>query len=1024
MSTTQAIILTQDLVYAEKLINNLYGLGYDSLLSSNNTECLDLTLKLQPQILIWGEELDIHSKKRIREIKNSEGGSAITVIALSNAASIELYEKIEAQHYGIDDIILKNTDFAELKSRIYTHRIYAKELEHFNKKTDRYRQLSDITFNLMLSQGLDNLVDIGTEYLVHVYANYFLIFCVYTPTLDDFSYFNINPLKLKTGINPEHIRNHPVWQEYFLNKPVMEQEEITALPLLKCLRDWGFDFEKVQQFPLQYKGKTLGVLLLSFSAGKIFEPDDQLMLTAFTQALAYRITEIRRFYGLDRHSQKVVSDLSSFFQRPTNDEILVALSQQLNTMLQTDICLFMNYHEGFRFLYPKVLYQGESTINQLEKEKPPVLLIKDFPTFENVLTEKRRLLFDLVRQDTAVDLKNLPGFHEFSVKNIVIFPISVAQNVQGFFVLGRESIIKKFTKQEIDNAEQMINLATESLEENDILRQAKLTVKQLERIFELGTELTLDVSIDNILKKICAAVRRTLGWNVVILDIRDPYKGNYKTVNILGMPEKDYQALIKSTQQPLFEKRINSAYKIANSYFFDHTRPGQSAGDSGNVSYKQMVGTEWNDQDWIYVPISSRGNVLGMISLNDPVERLRPTEDRLRSIEFFANQAAVVIENAQLFEQLKSSELRYRILAETMTMGLVTCDLKGRILYVNNSLTRTLKYNDKAELLQKKIYDLSESNSVHKIEKEVMRAISTEDLRPDQKAENSGAEIELIARDKETIPFMMYTSPLYQQDQRVGFFGVLSDLRNQKKIERMRADFNSMIVHDLRSPLNIIQGYVDIVRTEVVGKVNEEQAELLGIAKENVFKLLRLIENFLIASKLEAGHMEIQPELNSINSMLETVYDHFQVLTKEKEIKFIKELDENIPYLSFDKFRLEQVMRNYLSNALKFTPPGGTISMASYLKKKKNELTHDNDLFVDVTVTDSGVGISEKEINKVFNKYEQTEAGKDASLKGTGLGLAICREIIELHKGEVWVKSKLNEGSIFGFTLPIQKIII
>jgi PAS domain S-box-containing protein len=535
--------------------------------------------------------------------------------------------------------------------------------------------------------------------------------------------------------------------------------------------------------------------------------------------------------------------------------------------------------------------------------------------------------------------------------------------------------------------------------------------------------LTLNVSIENTLTKICTAIRRTLGWNVVILDIRDPYKGSYKTVNILGMQDSDYQALIKSAQQPVFEKRIDRAFRIANSYFFDHTRLSDTQNESADQSYRQLVGTEWNDQDWMYVPISSRGNVLGMISLNDPVERLRPSEDRLRSIEFFANQAAVVIENAQLFDQLKSSELRYRILAETMTMGLVTCDLKGRILYVNNSLTKILKYNAKEELLQKKIYDLSEPNSVHKMEKEVIRTISAAGI-PDKMEENIGVEIELIARDEEHIPFLMYTSPLYQQDQRVGFFGVLADLRNQKKIERLRADFNSMIVHDLRSPLNIIQGYVDIVRTEVVGKINEEQAELLGIAKENVFKLLRLIENFLIASKLEAGHMEIQPELNSINSMLETIYDHFQILAKEKTIHFFKELDQNIPYLAFDKFRLEQVMRNYLSNALKFTPPGGTIRISSCLKKKQNEITHDHDLFVDVAVTDNGVGISEKEINKIFNKYEQTEAGKDASLKGTGLGLAICREIIELHKGEVWVKSKLNEGSTFGFTLPIQKITI
>jgi len=1024
MNPTRAIILNQDLNYAEKLSNNLHGLGYESTLTSNSAECLDLIRKMQPQILIWGVELDIHSKKKIKEIKNSEAGAFLSVIVLTNAERVELYEKIEAQHYGVDDIIQKSTDFAELKSKIYIHRTYAKELEHSSKKIERYRQLSEISFNLMLSQGLDNLFEMGMDYLTHIHPLNFLFFCVFTPTLEDFTYLNVYSSRQKSETNIEKIRNHQIWQNYFLNRPVLETEEVTAPVVLKCFSEWEFEFEKVQQYPLQYKGKTLGVILLSFSSGKHIDSDEQLMLAAFIQVLAYRITEIRRFYGLDRHSKKEMLDLKNFFQRPADDEILSFLSMQLIKMLQADICMYATYHEGFRFLYPKLLYQGEKTANQFEKEKPPVLLIKDFPTFENVLTEKKRVIIDLVRQDTVVDLKNLPGFKDFTIKNIVIYPIFVAQAVQGFFVLGRESIIKKFNRQEIESTEHLIEIATEALEENDILRQAKLTVKQLEKIFELGMELTLDVSIDNILKKICTAIRRTLGWNVVILDIKDPYKTTFKTINILGLKESDYQAMIKAASYPVFEKRIPAAHKIANSYFFDHLN--QTVSDESKQTssiYSQMVGTEWNDQDWIYVPISSRGRMLGMISLNDPVERLRPSEDRIRSIEFFANQAAVVIENAHLFEQLKSSELRYRILAETMTMGLVTCDLKGRILYVNNSLTRMLKFNSKEDLLQKEIYDLCDSNSIHKMEKELIQAIST-DRMPDKKEDTVGVEIELSACDGETIPFMIYTSPLYQQDQRVGFFGVLSDLRNQKKIERMRADFNSMIVHDLRSPLNIIQGYVDIVRTEVVGQINEEQSELLGIAKENVFKLLRLIDNFLIASKLEAGHMEIQPEMNSINSMLETMYDHFQVLAKEKDIKLVKVLDQNIPYISFDKFRLEQVIRNYLSNALKFTPPGGTITITNQLKKKKNELTNDIDLFVDVAISDTGVGISEKEISKVFNKYEQTEAGKDASLKGTGLGLAICREVIELHKGEVWVKSKLNEGSTFGFTLPIQKFTI
>jgi PAS domain S-box-containing protein len=749
---------------------------------------------------------------------------------------------------------------------------------------------------------------------------------------------------------------------------------------------------------------------------ELLDPEEETSLLAFSQAFSHRLTEVRRFYGLQKYGGKKDPDFEKFFERPNEDEVLSQLSLQLMKVLVADSCIYLNYHEGFRFLSPKYLYRGESQVNLVDNEKPPVLMLKDFPTFEQMIENRKLKIIDQMDEEIALEMGQLPGFERRQMNNMAIFPVQVSGQIHGFFILGRESIIKKFLNKEIEHSEKLLLSATRALEEDRILKQAKLTIKQLERIFDLGSELTLDVSLDNILKKICGAIRRTLGWNIVILDIKNPYDDNYKTVGLLGLKDSDYQNLIKGDNYPLFRKRLESSIKISSSYFFDHTRKAEEK----KKDHESLRG-EWNDNDWVYVPIMSRGKQLGMISLNDPVERRRPSIERIRSIEYFANQAAVVIENTELFEELRSSELRYRMLAETMTMGLVTCNMSGKVLYVNNSLIRMLKFSEIGQLLNRKIYDLCSENGRVRLEKTVLNTLALKDKPGETTEEVSGTEIELVAQDGEVIPFMIYTSPFYQQTEKIGFFGVLSDLRNQKKIERMRADFNSMIVHDLRSPLNIIQGYVDIVRTEVVGSVNEEQIELLTIAKENVYKLLKLIDNFLIASKLEAGHLDIEPETNSLNSLLETIFDHYQVLAKEKNIKLVKELDENIPYISFDKFRMEQVVRNYLSNALKFTPPEGTIRISSKLRKEEND-NGEMLMFVEASVTDTGVGISEEELGKVFNKYAQTEAGKDAQLKGTGLGLAICREIIELHKGEVWVQSKLHEGSTFGFTLPISSL--
>jgi PAS domain S-box-containing protein len=884
-----------------------------------------------------------------------------------------------------------------------------------------YKQLSETSLNLMMSQGLENLCEVAFDFLAQEVPHKQIALAVFNVSKNGFDFFDMLTAQENEKTDFDQLHEQDVWSRYFFSEALFNKRDLTDTPAGTAFKKHGLASEKILHFPMDYKGNPIGDIILFCGKGSIPGSHHETVLAAISQAMAYRITEIRRFYGLGRHSGKKDEALDAYFKRPSEDEVLFMLCQQLMKSLQADVGLYMHYHEGFRFLYPKYLYRGENGQNLFEKEKPPVLLLKDFSTFEKMFDDKEYLILDSKGLSAAKDILQVPGIDAEQVHNVLIFTLKVAQSVEGFFLLGKESIIKKFTRNEINDSLKLLQGAQDALEENQILRQAKLTVKQLERIFEIGTELTLDLNLADVLKKISGAIRRTLGWNVVMLDMKNTYDDNFNSISVLGISEKNREKLLKESGYPTFKKRIKSTFKISNSYFYDHKLFTEKDAVKARQKFLDSTGTEWNDNDWLYAPITSRGKLLGVISLNDPVERTRPNEERIRSVEFFANQAAVVMENAELFESLKSSEFRYRQLAETMTMGLVTCNNDGEILYINDSLVNILDYNKKDEFLNKKISDFCEEKSRHKLNKMLTQVLLQDDAGSN-KNEVGDLEIEMMAKSGEMIPFMIYASPFYQTKKRVGYFAVLADLRSQKKLERMRSDFNSMIVHDLRSPLNIIQGYVDIVRTEVVGKVNEEQAELLTIAKDNVFKVLKLIDNFLTASKLEAGHLNIEPEVNSINTLIEDLADQYQVLAKEKKIKLSKTLDENIPFLYFDKFRLEQVFRNYLSNALKFTPPEGNISIVSKLRKKKNDKTGETDLFVEASVSDTGVGISKDEMHKVFNKYEQTEAGKDASLKGTGLGLAICREIVELHKGEVWVESKLHEGSKFGFTLPIQPV--
>ncbi len=1022
MIQNRILILHKNPVILERLSQSLRTAGYSTVLASNAEDAYNLFNSMRPEIVLWGEPLTQHSKQMISKMTNSGTNNEVAIIAVSE--SRELFDRIAAQKFGVNDFVASFEDFSELKARIRFHQQHLQQIRKLSRDSHRYRHLAESNFNMMLSQDVSNLCEILYEYLDNCYTLNFAMVAVYNYAGRNYDYFNLFSQNTVNESILEDIARQPVWKQVYFSEGPVESEEISHPSVIKTLQQWQLEFDKVYQFPMQYRSKNLGILILSLQPGSELDEQDEIQISTLTQALAFRISEIRRMFGTRREGSSETMVMRDIFHRLSEDEIYIYLCRHLLSILQADRCLYMNYHEGFHFLYPKYLFQAGRDLNHFENEKPPVLLVRDYPVFEGLISERKPLILEQQDSERMHEVLSLPGLHGKRFRHTIILPLIMGNAIQGFFVLAKESIVKKYTRREIGEAEQLIKQATVSLNENRILKQANLTIKQLDRIFDLGTELTLDIPLKNILKKIATAIRRTLGWNIVILDMKRPYEDEFENVAVLGLKDSDYQKMIRKDEYPPFRDKLDYCFRMGNSFFYDHLRAYSQDPNESWQEFAMQIGAEWNDNDWLYVPIESRGDLMGMISLNDPVERRRPSVDRVKAIEYFANQAAVVMENTRLFESLRSSELKYRLLAETMTMGLVTCDFSGRIIYANQSLARLLGYSDQNELTGTVFYELCKAQSLPKLEKDVTSILDEEVGENGLHSSDGPLEIELISNEGEEIPFMVYTSPYFEHNVKIGFFAVLSDLRARKRLERLRSDFNSMIVHDLRSPLNIIQGYIDMVRQKVAGEVTPEQEEYLGIAKENVYKVLKLVDNFLTASKIEVGQFSIEPEVGSINDIIEDLYEQHLVLVRKKQINLEKELDANIPLLHFDKFRIEQVLTNFLSNAIKFTPEEGNIRITSKLKKKTKVLTGENEMYVEISVADSGVGISPEEQAKVFNKYEQTEASKNASLKGTGLGLAICREIIELHKGEIWVESEVNKGSVFSFTLPIQPVTI
>jgi signal transduction histidine kinase len=216
--------------------------------------------------------------------------------------------------------------------------------------------------------------------------------------------------------------------------------------------------------------------------------------------------------------------------------------------------------------------------------------------------------------------------------------------------------------------------------------------------------------------------------------------------------------------------------------------------------------------------------------------------------------------------------------------------------------------------------------------------------------------------------------------------------------------------HELRTPLNAIIGFSEVLTDRMFGELNEKQEEYLKDIYSSGTHLLSLINDILDLSKIEAGRMEL--ELTDFH--LPTALDSALTLVRERagrrDIALQMNVDNRLGQIQADERKVRQVVLNLLSNAIKFTPEGGRIDVEAVPK----------DGSVEISVSDTGIGIAPEDQEKVFEEFRQvgTAAKK---VEGTGLGLTLCRKFVELHGGRIWVKSEVGMGSTFSFTLPVRR---
>jgi len=349
----------------------------------------------------------------------------------------------------------------------------------------------------------------------------------------------------------------------------------------------------------------------------------------------------------------------------------------------------------------------------------------------------------------------------------------------------------------------------------------------------------------------------------------------------------------------------------------------------------------------------------------------------------------------RVFKQKNRNHVLSSVMSQ-MQNGIIAVDQSLNVIFITSVAKKLLG-----------IVGNPEYKNVNEVSKDVkLDDVFTEAMRQEGVYTNEVAARTAVGRGHR--PLRLYVSPMRRNDSVVGALAIVEDITELRRLEQVRTDFAANVSHELKTPLTSIRGFVETLQAGAID--NPEMAhKFLNIIMMETERLTRLINDILSISKLESGDDEVAIERIRLDKKAQDVCDMLTIHAQEKQVTVNCATGNTPVYIMGNPDRVEQLLINLTENAIKYNEPGGSVTVQVFA----------NDKEANVTISDTGIGIAEENLPRLFERFYRVDKGRSRQMGGTGLGLAIVKHIVRSMDGEIEVHSKLGEGTEFLVTLPL-----